>query len=510
MKDYPFVKCLSPRRVYNQYIGEVLTVPCGKCVSCLSRRSFRYSMLCELESLNHKYCVFVTLTYSNANLPVFTLVSSGASYDIVDCTNFGVFQYDSLNSIRHGDNRGEVLGQVSCSDYSKFTRSSFIEKLCLRRSDFSVSDSFSVFPYLSRRDLQLFLKRLRFKLNKISHEKIRFFAAGEYGPEHFRPHYHLLLWFSDEKILSSLPEVVSASWLFGRVDVQVSKGKASQYVAKYLNSASKLPSIFRESFSRPFVTSSKRLGGAYFKSVLAEAYESPLSSIINQAYVSGSVSKSLTLWSACYSSAFPKCPGFASVDSSERFRRYLSYQTAKRFFPDWKECSLLEFSRRLARFFCDHYEDYFEKVDLSHDFTEYSSFLRTFYSFFPFKCDVGDERFGTYVNQIYRMLLVSRHFLESCCGDEYTPRHVFGCIERFYNELEYYNLTRFFESQSLFVESDFYNDGDEVFFYDNLVFSDYRLQDTRVFVQYYCDSHNFFDSMMKHKRQNDANKIFLD
>lgn len=39
---------------------------------------------------------------------------------------------------------------------------------------------------LNPRDLQLFLKRLRFH----SPQKLRFFAVGEYGPQTFRPHYH--------------------------------------------------------------------------------------------------------------------------------------------------------------------------------------------------------------------------------------------------------------------------------------------------------------------------------
>lgn len=42
---------------------------------------------------------------------------------------------------------------------------------------------------LQKRDVQLFMKRLR----KAHDEKIRFFAAGEYGTQTARPHYHLIL-----------------------------------------------------------------------------------------------------------------------------------------------------------------------------------------------------------------------------------------------------------------------------------------------------------------------------
>lgn len=43
---------------------------------------------------------------------------------------------------------------------------------------------------LCKRDFQLFMKRLR---RFFPEKKIRFFAAGEYGDETFRPHYHAIL-----------------------------------------------------------------------------------------------------------------------------------------------------------------------------------------------------------------------------------------------------------------------------------------------------------------------------
>lgn len=43
---------------------------------------------------------------------------------------------------------------------------------------------------LSKRDIQLFIKRLR---KEFPDEHIRYFACGEYGSKSMRPHYHLLL-----------------------------------------------------------------------------------------------------------------------------------------------------------------------------------------------------------------------------------------------------------------------------------------------------------------------------
>lgn len=46
---------------------------------------------------------------------------------------------------------------------------------------------------LSLRDVQLFMKRLRKAKNSTTNNPVRFFLAGEYGDENYRPHYHALL-----------------------------------------------------------------------------------------------------------------------------------------------------------------------------------------------------------------------------------------------------------------------------------------------------------------------------
>lgn len=52
---------------------------------------------------------------------------------------------------------------------------------------------------ITKRELQLFLKRFRYHINK----KIRYFAVGEYGTKLSRPHYHALIFgydFPDKEI----------------------------------------------------------------------------------------------------------------------------------------------------------------------------------------------------------------------------------------------------------------------------------------------------------------------
>lgn len=57
---------------------------------------------------------------------------------------------------------------------------------------------------LVKRDLQLFMKRLR----KLKGKGVRFYACGEYGESTKRPHYHLILfncWFADRKYYKKSP-----------------------------------------------------------------------------------------------------------------------------------------------------------------------------------------------------------------------------------------------------------------------------------------------------------------
>ncbi|AXH73360.1 MAG: replication initiator protein [Microviridae sp.] len=73
------------------------------------------------------------------------------------------------------------MHEVRCFDVSSF--------VTLTYADCSLPTAGT----LVKRDLQLFMKRLR----KVRPVGLRFFACGEYGERTFRPHYHLLLFNTD-------------------------------------------------------------------------------------------------------------------------------------------------------------------------------------------------------------------------------------------------------------------------------------------------------------------------
>ena len=64
-----FVHCFHPMKIRNSS-GEWITVSCGTCQACLSRMSNKASYQCSLHEQDFKYCMFVTLTYSNENIPL--------------------------------------------------------------------------------------------------------------------------------------------------------------------------------------------------------------------------------------------------------------------------------------------------------------------------------------------------------------------------------------------------------------------------------------------------------
>lgn len=94
--------------------------------------------------------------------------------------------------------------------------------LTLTYNDFNLPLTKDGDPTLVKRDLQLFLKRLRKELSNYD-ITIRFFACGEYGNRLARPHYHLLIFGCDftefDNIIknhNSLAPITLRSTCFGR------------------------------------------------------------------------------------------------------------------------------------------------------------------------------------------------------------------------------------------------------------------------------------------------------
>ena len=145
--------------------GTKTLLPCGRCIGCRLEHSRQWAVRSVHEISLHDQNCFVTLTFSNENLP---------------------------------------------SNYS-----------------------------ISKRDLQLFFKRLRKKISK----KVKYFACGEYGEKNNRPHYHAIIFGYDfpdktptgksgDNIIYNSAEL-SSIWPFGHAVIGEANFQTAAYIARY-------------------------------------------------------------------------------------------------------------------------------------------------------------------------------------------------------------------------------------------------------------------------------------
>lgn len=117
---------------------------------------------------------------------------------------------------------------------------------------------------LKKQDYQLFLKRLRKQTGK----KIRYFIAGEYGGQTYRPHYHAIIFGwkpNDLKYLKKDGETVLYTsktlekiWGKGFTSVGIQmEVNAIKYTAKYLNKLQTMPIWVKQ---KPFTQASTNPG----------------------------------------------------------------------------------------------------------------------------------------------------------------------------------------------------------------------------------------------------------
>lgn len=84
-------------------------------------------------------------------------------------------------------------------------------------------------PTISKRDMQLFTKRLRKEQASYGDNSIRYYSVGEYGTITSRPHYHSIMFNCLDSVIAQLPMI----WGKGQVMVGSVTPASIHYVAKY-------------------------------------------------------------------------------------------------------------------------------------------------------------------------------------------------------------------------------------------------------------------------------------
>lgn len=529
LKDYPYCKCLDPQRVMNPYTHEVLVVPCGKCKACQLNKAYRYNTQCQLEAAASRYQFFLTLTYRDEDLPImyYSPATSAFTGEVE-----GYFLHD-------GD--GVLIDYVEMTAEDMFAYNSKIGR------EYEI-------PYLNKTDVQLFIKRLRSAADYETEKRstLRYYCCGEYGPEHYRPHYHVVLftnedWFvqpsghkfgefpaylwynskaqypkTSEDIMSNLEYLIFTRWKFGRIDCQLSQGKCSSYVTTYVNSFSSVPRLLKARATRPFSIHSRFLGQVFFKGQAEKVYSSPYQYFIEQKFDNGSVIKNVTLWRSYYNVFYPKCKGYDCKTFSMRLYSYQLLAEVNRLYPECK--TIMDAARTIV----NEVHRYCIRCDV--DFTPDSLrnghkrliyyFSNPIIKFLKYSIDKPDASlisdlshykvYDSLVSMVYLELLTSKHFFKFCCVySGLNPRSMVRKIDEFYQWIKQNYLSRFFQSQEIYFAEDFAEEDDYVYFYNNLNEWDVDgLRESYAYKVFNKIIDSKFNDSIKHKRANDKNDLF--
>lgn len=192
------MECFNPIFVDVPYYMEgsgirKMRVPCGKCEACIDRLMKQWYCRLKEEMKVSETCYHLTLQYDEAHVPFTQIIDSDG------------------NPPRH-------------------------------------------VRVFRKRDVQLFLKRLRKRLPGV---KLKYFCVSEYGPTTLRPHFHMIL-FGFPSDLNPLP-IVTEAWKNGYVVCRGVSDGSLRYVTQYTHKKCDYPDYL----PKPFRMMSQNLGISY-------------------------------------------------------------------------------------------------------------------------------------------------------------------------------------------------------------------------------------------------------
>lgn len=438
--------CQHRSFITNRYTGQRIAVDCGQCDYCIHKRAQKASMRVKTAGSAFKYSYFVTLTYDNEHIPLMNCKVLHSEYeDALSISGNKVFgyehhQYIPVSEYQCDDNSvlrhiffeqvqgtvpydREIKEYVPCKDnwfLSMDAIRSFIYKTqSVEKTLYPVAEQYglgNLIPFLNYVDVQNYIKRLRKHLfQKLgSYETLHFYAVGEYGPVHFRPHYHLLLFTNSDEVSQVLRYCHDKSWKLGRSDFQASRGGACSYVASYVNSSCSTPLLYRS--CRAFKPRQRASLGFFEKGeVFAEgedvyhAIEQKIDSVVNgRVYNFNGISVNSTPPMSYIRTLLPRF-------SSARYDDAVAIAGIIR--------SVASAPKRIARFGIIDYDSdsilsiaraYYQYLTLNHHLTNEDEIIlhnaRCLTRFCNSSSDVDIE---SYFNKLYRLFLYVSKFLRN-------------------------------------------------------------------------------------------------
>jgi hypothetical protein len=541
--------CQHRSFITNKYTGARIAVDCGQCDYCIHKKAKKASMRVKTAGSAFKHSYFVTLTYDNEHLPLMNCSVLHSDYEdvlgISGDIHFGnehhqyipvsEYQCDDNSMLRHiffEQVQGTVPFDREIKEYVPVKDNWFLSMDAIRsfinktqsvdKTDYPASAQYgrdNLIPFLNYVDVQNYIKRLRkhLSLKLGSYETLHFYAVGEYGPVHFRPHYHLLLFTNSDEVAEVLRYCHDKSWKLGRSDFQRSAGGAGSYVASYVNSLSSAPLLYRS--CRAFRPRSRASVGFFEKGCNFVEDEDPYAQIEQKidSVVNGRV---YNFNGVCVRSTPPMSyirtllPRFSSArnDDSVTISRIL--------------CAVHRTPQRIARFGIIHYKDsvlslvnaYYKYLKVQNILTDDDKIIlhasRCLTRFVNCSSDVDIE---SYINRLYRLFLYVHKFFRNwhlpLFGSDisaYSGRIMFIIktgIE-YEKKADYEGLRNAYGLRSQYPDiSDCMfalpQNGQEID-----VLSNVSCETIQLLEQLRYRSSTFCRDMIKHKQLNDANNIF--
>lgn len=542
--------CQHRSFITNRYTGARIAVDCGQCDYCIHKRAQKASMRVKTAGSAFKYSYFVTLTYDNEHVPLFNCKVLHSEYeDVVGISgdiHFGdeyhkyipvsEYQCDDNSVLRHiffEQVQGTVPFDREIKEYTSVKDNWFLSMDAIRsfiyktqsvdKTNYPASEQYgrdNLIPFLNYVDVQNYIKRLRKYLYKQlgSYETLHFYAVGEYGPVHFRPHYHILLFTNSEEVSKVLRHCHDKSWKFGRSDFQITRGGASSYVSSYVNSLSSAPLLYRS--CRAFRPRSRASLGFFEKGCDFVEGEEPyaqieqkIDSVVNgRVYSFNGISVRSTPPVSYIRTLLPRFSS-ARDDDSVAIARVLRavHSTPKRIakygFIAYKQDSVLSLVRT-------YYQYLKANPILTDDDKIILHSARCLTRFCNSSSDVDIE---SYINKLYRLFLYVYKFFRNwhlptfgCNIDSYAGRIMFILKKgiEYEKKKNYESLRDAYDLRSQYSEiSDCMfalpQNGQEIDVLQNVSSETLQLLE-----QLRYRSSTYCRDMIKHKKLNDANDIF--
>lgn len=541
--------CQHRSFITNRYTGARIAVDCGQCDYCIHKKSKKASMRVKAAGSAFKYSYFVTLTYDNEHIPLMSCSVLHSEYeDVVGISgdiHFGNEHHQYIPVSEYKCTDGSILRHIFFEQVQgtvPFDREikeyvpvkdnwflsmdairSFINKTqAVDKTDYPASAQYgrdNLIPFLNYVDVQNYIKRLRkhLSLNLGSYETLHFYAVGEYGPVHFRPHYHLLLFTNSDKVAEVLRYCHNKSWKLGRSDFQRSAGGAGSYVASYVNSLSAAPLLYRS--CRAFRPRSRASVGFFEKGCDFVEDDNPyaqieqkIDSVVNgRVYNFNGVSVRSTPPMSYIRTLLPRFSSARNDDSTAIARILLAVHRTP---------------QRIARFGIIHYKDsvlslvnaYYKYLKVQNILTDDDKIIlhasRCLTRFVNCSSDVDIK---SYINKLYRLFLYVYKFFRNwhlplfdSDISAFSGRIMFIIktgIE-YEKKADYESLRNAYDLRSQYPEiSDCMfalpQNGQEIDVLQNV-----SRETIQLLEQLRLRSSIFCRDMIKHKRLNDANNIF--